>query len=63
MSTLNSPEEVELAERLCQIHPWAQQTRFARTGGEIAALAVLEKMQRANVVKHIDKIGKKVINL
>ena len=40
MSTLNPPEEVELAERLCQIHPWAQQVRLARTGGEVAVVAV-----------------------
>ena len=40
MSTLNPPEEVELADRLCEIHPWASQVRFARTGGEICAIAV-----------------------
>ncbi len=40
MSTLNAPEEVYLADRLCQIHPWADSVRFARTGGEIGAIAV-----------------------
>ncbi|MDW7657461.1 MAG: aminotransferase class III-fold pyridoxal phosphate-dependent enzyme [Bacillota bacterium] len=40
MSTLNPPEEVELADRLCALHPWAEQARFARTGGEICAVAV-----------------------
>ena len=40
MCTLNPPEEVELAERLIGIHPWAEQARFARTGGECAAMAV-----------------------
>ena len=40
MTTLNPPEEVELAEKLCQIHPWAQQVRFARSGGEIGTVAV-----------------------
>ncbi len=40
MSTLNSPEEVYLADKLCEIHPWANQVRFARTGGEICAIAV-----------------------
>ena len=40
MSTLNPPEEVELADKLCEIHPWASQVRFARTGGEICAVAV-----------------------
>lgn len=40
MSSLNPPEEVELADRLCEIHPWAQQVRFARTGGETLAIAI-----------------------
>ena len=40
MSTLNPPEEVELADKLCEIHPWASQVRFARTGGEICSAAV-----------------------
>lgn len=40
MSTLNPPEEVELADKLCEIHPWASKVRFARTGGEICAIAV-----------------------
>ena len=34
-SILSAPEEVELAELLCTIHPWAEQARFARTGGEM----------------------------
>ena len=38
--TQNPPEEVELADRLCQIHPWAQQARFTRAGGEACAVAV-----------------------
>ena len=40
MSTLNPPEQVELAERLLDIHPWAKQARFARTGGESMTVAV-----------------------
>ncbi|MFQ6618785.1 MAG: aminotransferase class III-fold pyridoxal phosphate-dependent enzyme, partial [Fidelibacterota bacterium] len=40
MSTLNVPEEVELAELLCEIHPWAEMVRYARTGGEAMAMAV-----------------------
>ncbi|MCA1809689.1 MAG: aminotransferase class III-fold pyridoxal phosphate-dependent enzyme, partial [Lentisphaerae bacterium] len=40
MSTLNPPEEVELAEKLLQLHPWSAAARFARTGGEVAAVAV-----------------------
>src|SRR6266436_9255493 len=39
-STLNAPEEVELAELLCELHPWAQMVRFARAGGEAMAVAV-----------------------
>ena len=39
-SSLNCPEEVELAEVLCEIHPWASKVRFARTGGEAMAIAV-----------------------
>lgn len=40
MSTLNAPEEVELAELLCDLHPWADKVRYARTGGEAMAIAV-----------------------
>jgi len=40
MSTLNPPEEVELAELLCELHPWAQMVRYARCGGESMAIAV-----------------------
>ena len=40
MNTLNSYEEVELAEKLIALHPWAEQVRFARTGGEACAIAI-----------------------
>jgi glutamate-1-semialdehyde 2,1-aminomutase len=40
VSTLNCPEEVLLAERLVELHPWSAQARFARTGGEACAMAV-----------------------
>ena len=40
MCTLNPPEEVELAELLIELHPWAQNVRFARSGGEAMAVAV-----------------------
>ena len=40
MSTLNAPEEVELAELLCELHPWAEMVRYARSGGEAMAIAV-----------------------
>jgi glutamate-1-semialdehyde 2,1-aminomutase len=39
-STLSPPEEVALADRLFGIHPWADQVRYARSGGEAAAVAV-----------------------
>jgi glutamate-1-semialdehyde 2,1-aminomutase len=40
MTTLNCPEEVELAEVLCELHPWAEMVRYARCGGEAMAIAV-----------------------
>lgn len=40
MCTLNAPEEVELADLLCEIHPWARMVRYARCGGEAMAVAV-----------------------
>ena len=40
MSSLNAAEEVELAELLIELHPWAEQARFARSGGEAMAIAV-----------------------
>jgi len=40
MATLNCPEEVELAERMCTIHPWADMVRYAKTGGESMSIAV-----------------------
>ena len=40
MSTFNCPEEVYLAERLIELHPWADMARFARSGGEANALAI-----------------------
>ena len=40
MTSLNCPEEVLLAEKLIELHPWAENVRFARTGGETCAVAV-----------------------
>lgn len=40
LSTLNCPEEVELAEELINMNPWAGMVRFARTGGEANAIAI-----------------------
>lgn len=39
-STLASPDEVSLAERLLALHPWAGKVRYARGGGEALGLAV-----------------------
>jgi glutamate-1-semialdehyde 2,1-aminomutase len=40
MSTFNCPEEVYLAEKLIEMHPWADMVRFARSGGEANAIAI-----------------------
>ena len=40
MSTFNCPEEVYLAEKLIDMHPWADMVRFARSGGEANAIAI-----------------------
>lgn len=40
MSTFNCPEEVYLAERLIEMHPWADMVRFTRSGGEANAIAI-----------------------
>lgn len=53
MSTLNCPEEVQLAERLIGLHPWADMARFCRTGGEANAVAI--RIARAATGK--DKIA------
>ena len=40
MGTLNSFEEVQLAEKLIELHPWAEMVRYSKTGGEACAIAV-----------------------
>lgn len=45
MSTLNCLEELDLADLLCELHPWAEMVRYARSGGE--ALAVAVRLARA----------------
>ncbi len=52
-TSLNCPEEVELAELLCEIHPWADMARFTRSGGEAMAVAV--RIARAHTGK--DKVA------
>jgi glutamate-1-semialdehyde aminotransferase len=39
-SSLNCPEEVELAEALIELHPWFGMVRYARSGGEAMGVAV-----------------------
>lgn len=51
MCTLNCYEEVELAEVLCRLHPWADMARFSRTGGEAMSVAV--RVARAATQKDI----------
>ena len=53
MCTLNCSEEVELAELLLHLHPWADMVRYAKTGGEAMAIAV--RIARAYTKK--DKIA------
>ena len=52
MTTLNTYEEVQLAEKLLDLHKWAEQVRFARTGGEACSIAI--RLARAATGK--DKI-------
>ena len=52
MSTLNCHEEVELAERLINLHPWSDMARFSRGGGEACSIAA--RIARASSGK--DKI-------
>ena len=40
MTTLNAPEEVELAKMLLELHSWAGMVRYARSGGEAMAIAL-----------------------
>ncbi|HEY3272828.1 MAG TPA: aminotransferase class III-fold pyridoxal phosphate-dependent enzyme [Methanocella sp.] len=53
MCTLNCPEEVELAEVLLKLEPWADMVRYARSGGEACAMAV--RIARASTGK--DKVA------
>ena len=39
-SSLNCPEEVYLAEKLIELHPWFGMVRYARSGGEAISIAI-----------------------
>ena len=41
MTSLNCPEEVELTKKLINIHKWADQAKYTRSGGEANALAIM----------------------
>ena len=51
MCTLNAPDEVYLAYKLLELHPWAGGVRYAKTGGEAMALAA--RIARAYTKKDI----------
>lgn len=51
MCTLNSPEEVELAQLMLELHPWADMVRYARGGGDAMSIAV--RIARAATKKDI----------
>ncbi len=51
MASLNSFEEVQLAEKLLELHPKCHMARFAKTGGEACAIAV--RVARAATKKDI----------
>ena len=53
MSTFNCPEEVLLAEKLVELHPWADMVRLARTGGEANAIGI----RIARVASGKDKVA------
>lgn len=40
VTTLNCVEEVQLAELLIDLHPWADMARFACSGGEVISIAI-----------------------
>jgi len=40
MSTLNAPEEFDLAKKLIEIHKWADMVRFSKSGGEACLIAI-----------------------
>lgn len=50
-SSLNCPEEVDLANILLDLHPWFGMIRYARSGGEAMSIAV--RIARAYTDKEI----------
>jgi glutamate-1-semialdehyde 2,1-aminomutase len=52
-TSLNCPEEVELADLMVELHPWGQMVRYTRSGGESMTLAV--RVARAHTKR--DKVA------
>ena len=50
-TTLNCPEEVQLAEVLVELHPWAGMVRYARSGGEAMSMAI--RIARASTKRDV----------
>ena len=51
MTTLNSIDEIELAEKLLHIHSWAEMARFTRTG--VRQIQLLSELQELIPTKTI----------
>jgi glutamate-1-semialdehyde 2,1-aminomutase len=49
MTSLNCKEEIDLAQLLVKLHPWADQVKFTRGGGEANAAAI--RIARASTKK------------
>ena len=60
MCTLNAPEEVAVAEKLLELHPWAGGVRYTKSGGEAMSMAARiaenAKIQRPGACNAIECI-------
>ena len=52
LTSLNCPEEVLLAKKLTEMHPWSNMARFAKTGGEANAIAIRIARAAQNKDRH-----------
>jgi glutamate-1-semialdehyde aminotransferase len=50
-SSLNCPEELELAKALIELHPWFGMARFCRSGGEAMSMAI--RIARAHAKRDV----------
>ena len=50
-TTLNCPEEVQLAEMMLDLHPWFDMVRYSKSGGEAVSIAI--RIARAASKKEI----------